>query len=214
MTQPQERYRQAIDFAVEGDTRFLAHRDMVRLFARAAVRGRVVIRHSEGFNPHPRIWIPLPRPVGIASDAERVVLELAEPIGDQELLHRLQPQVPKGITLIRVRTLAAGERCVPVSVTYRVSLPVPNPSATSDRAAALLSAEALSIPRTDPKTGRAREVDLRPCLKRLAVDDGGVEVQLWIRGGVLARPAEIVELLGVGAQQINHRTRRLEVEWQ
>ena len=214
MTQPPERYRQAIDFAVEGDIRFLAHRDMVRLFARAVVRGRLAICHSQGFNPHARISIPLPRPVGVASDAERVVLELAERIGEQETLRRLQPQVPKGIVLIRARALAPGERCVPVRVTHRVNLPVENPSAIEDRAAALLAAGRLPIQRTDPKSGRARQVDVRPCLERLTVDSDGVELTLSVTGGVLARPAEIAELLGLEAKQINHRTRRLEVEWQ
>ena len=90
MTQPQERYRLAIDFAVDGDIRFLAHRDMVRLLARAAVRGGLSLCYSEGFNPHPRVSLPLPRPVGVSSDAERVLLEQSEPIGPDETLRRLQ----------------------------------------------------------------------------------------------------------------------------
>lgn len=99
-------------------------------------------------------------------------------------------------------------------VTYRVNFPVENPSAIEDRAAALLAAGRLPIQRTDPKSGRARQVDVRPCLERLTVDSDGVELTLSVTGGVLARPAEIVELLGLEAEQINHRTRRLEVEWQ
>ncbi|HUU85336.1 MAG TPA: TIGR03936 family radical SAM-associated protein [Phycisphaerae bacterium] len=214
MIRPPEQHRQAIDFSVEGDVRFLAHLDTVRLFARAAVRGRVAVRYSEGFNPHPRMSIPLPRPVGIASNAERLVLELAEPLAEEEALRRLQAQVPQGITLIRARRLAPGERCVPVSVTYRVNLPVQDPSAIEDRAAALLGAVTLPVQRTNPKSGRAKEVDLRPCLKRVAVDDGGVEMELSVTGGTLARPAEVMALLGLEAEPVNHRTRRLEIEWQ
>ncbi len=214
MTQPQERYRQAIDFAVDGDIRFLAHRDMVRLFARAAVRGGLSLCYSEGFNPHPRVSLPLPRPVGVSSDAERVLLEQSEPIGPDETLRRLKAQVPEGITLTRVLPLAPGERCVPVSVVYRINLPVPDPSAIQDRAAALLGSASISVRRTDHKTGRAKDVDIRPCLARLTVDDGGVEMELSVTNGIMARPAEVVDLLGLEAEQVNARTRRLEVEWQ
>ena len=214
MTQPSERYRQAIDFAVSGDIRFLAHRDMVRLFARAAVRGGLAIRYSEGFNPHPRISIPLPRPVGIASDAERVLLEQSEPMAEDETLRRLHAQVPQGISLTRVQPLASGQRCVPLTVTYRVNLPVRDPPAIRDLAAALLVSPSLAVQRTDPKTGRAKDVDLRPCLSRLSADDGGIEMVLSVTGGILARPFEVVALLGIEADGVNHRARRLEVEWQ
>ena len=67
--------RWVFTFSVTGDLRFISHRDTLRLLQRAVARADLPVRFSEGYNPHPRIAIPLPRPVGVASDDEAVVIE-------------------------------------------------------------------------------------------------------------------------------------------
>ena len=217
VTQRQAWYRLRIDFSVDGDIRFLGHRDMLRLFARAVVRsafGGLAVRYTQGFNPHPRLSIPLPRPVGIASDAECLVLELTEPADEQTALARLQAQVPRGIVLIRARTLTGEQHCLPLKVTYRVTLPLTNRQAVEERAAALLDPSPIPVERRNPKTGRVRELDLRPLLDSITVSDDGVEMRLHVTGDATARPAEIIAALGMQVEAINHRTRRVEIEWQ
>jgi radical SAM-linked protein len=206
-------YRQAIDFAVDGDIRFLGHRDMLRLFSRAVVRAGLAIRYSAGFNPHPRLSLPLPRPVGVASDAERLLLELTEPVDPADTLLRLQEQLPAGIRLERARSLEPGNRCLPTKVKYRVEIPVPDRVAAEGRAAALLGPSPIPFKRTDPRTGKVKDVDLGPFIETLNVGDDLMEMSLRIVAGTTARPAEVVAVLGLPADQINHRVRRLEVEW-
>jgi radical SAM-linked protein len=206
-------YRQAIDFAVDGDIRFLGHRDMLRLFARAVVRAGLAIRYSAGFNPHPRLSLPLPRPVGVASDAERLLLELTEPADPADTLLRLREQLPAGIRLERARSLEPGSRCLPAKAKYRVDIPVPDRAAVEGRAAALLGPSPIPFKRTDPKTGKVTDVDLGPFIEALTVGDDLIEMSLRIVAGTTARPAEVVAVLGLPADQLNHRVRRLEVEW-
>ncbi len=214
MTQAEDRYRLAIDFAVEGDIRFLSHRDMLRLFARAAIRAQLPLRYSEGFNPQPRLSIPLPRSVGVASDAERLVVEFSEPLDEDAALRRLQSQVPQGITLRRASRLRPGERCVPVAVTYRVELAPPDRSAAEQRVASLLDPSPVLVKRERKKTGRVIEVDLRPFLDTVTVMEDGVEMRLHLIEGTTARPAEVMAELGLQANQIGHLVRRREVQWQ
>ncbi|MBN1844663.1 MAG: DUF2344 domain-containing protein, partial [Sedimentisphaerales bacterium] len=45
----------ALWFDVEGDLRFLSHRDTLRCWQRALTRATVPLRYSQGFNPHPRL---------------------------------------------------------------------------------------------------------------------------------------------------------------
>ncbi|GAF87148.1 unnamed protein product, partial [marine sediment metagenome] len=66
---PAQRERWVFGYDVDGDLRFISHHDMLRLFARSLARAALPVRFSEGFNPHPRLSIPLPRPVGVASQA-------------------------------------------------------------------------------------------------------------------------------------------------
>jgi radical SAM-linked protein len=214
VTQRQVRYRHRIDFSVDGDIRFLGHRDMLRLFARAVVRAGLAVRYTEGFNPHPRLSIPLPRPAGIASDAECLVIELTEPADEETILARLQAQVPRGIVLARARRLDPQERCLPVKVTYRVALALADRRAVEKRAAALLDPFPIPVERKSHKTGRVKTLDLRPLIDSITVGDDVIEMGLRVTGSAGARPAEVVAALGLQVDRIRHRIRRLEIAWE
>lgn len=207
-------WRLAIEFAVDGDVRFVAHRDMMRVFARAALRARLPLRFSQGFNPHPRISIPFPRPVGIGSDGERLVMELTAAIEPSTALAQLAQQMPRGITLKRAWKLQPHEKCLPVRVHYRADVPLPQWGLLSQHAANLLGASPILVRRHNPKKGRDRDADVRPFLENVRVDADGVEMTLRVSQAGTARPADILQALGLPAEVAHHRLRRLEVEWQ
>ncbi|MBI4580945.1 MAG: DUF2344 domain-containing protein, partial [Planctomycetes bacterium] len=92
------RYRIAIRFAVQDDVRFISHHDTMRMFERALARTDLPVRFSEGFNPRPKLSLPLPRPVGIATTADVLVVELTQPVVPEEALGRLAAQMPRGVT--------------------------------------------------------------------------------------------------------------------
>ncbi len=73
-----------IKFKVGGALRFLSHAETLRLFQRACVRAGINIRYSQGFNPRPKLSLPLPRPVGIESDDELLCLKVNKGIRAQE----------------------------------------------------------------------------------------------------------------------------------
>ena len=114
--------RLAIRYAVEGDLRFISHHDTLRLFERALARAGIPVRYSEGFNPRPRFSVVVPRPVGVASRDELMVLEVTADLAADEALRRLQSQMPEGLTLLSAETLAPGARRVPCEVWYRLEI--------------------------------------------------------------------------------------------
>ena len=102
---------------------------MLRLFRRALARANVPVRFTEGFNPHPRISLPLPRPVGMASDAEVLVIETVSDIDPDGTLVRLATQTPDDLHMVSVRRRESKAAMQPTSVTYRLDvegLPAPD----------------------------------------------------------------------------------------
>ncbi len=183
------------------------------MIARGCARARTPVCFTEGFNPHPRISLPLPRPVGIASDAERVVIELTEAITPSALLASLAEQMPEGITMHQARMLGKGERCVPRAARYRAALTTENRDDLVSRAACLLRFAPIPCRRFVHKTGATVNVDLRPYIEHIDVTDEHVTFKLFVTGGGSAKPAEICEVIGLVGQHVNHRIRRVEVEW-
>ena len=210
---PGERYRWMFVFVIGGDLRFISHHDTLRLFRRALARADLPVRFSEGFNPHPRIMIPLPRPVGIASRAEALVIETVGLIGPDDALQRLQEHTPENIRMVYVRRLGERERLVPELVRYRLDLGEPSPADRAARVRTILETEVVQVQRAIPKTDRTKPVDIRSFIAELSVDGDAVEFSLRMIGGGSAKPAEVASLLGCDAGSINHRIERLEVQW-
>lgn len=208
-----ERYRWLFTFGVDGDLRFISHHDTLRLFRRALARAEVPVRYSEGFNPHPRITIPLPRPVGVASEAEAIVVETERLIDPQEALARLDRHTPAGLGMKTVKQLEVGENLQPNLVQYRMKV---GDRATTDLAECIgrvLEADAIPVERRMAKGGRPRSVDIRPYIADLRVKGGAVEFTLQVTGNGSAKPAEIAGLLGFDAGSIDPGIRRLKVQW-
>ena len=106
----------AIWYAVEGDTRFLSHRDTMRLWQRALTRAEAPVRFSQGFNPHMRLNLALPRSVGMASRAELLIMELTEAWSPEKLISALGGTLPAGISILEVRAIAAGVKAHPEKI--------------------------------------------------------------------------------------------------
>jgi radical SAM-linked protein len=97
----------AVRFRVVGPAAMLSHAEMSRVLQRACARADLPVRYSEGFNPHPKLSLPLPRPVGVESDDELLVARLhADPVAggagaragaEATLMRALAEQLPEGI---------------------------------------------------------------------------------------------------------------------
>lgn len=210
---PGERFRWMLVFSLGGDLRFISHHDTLRLFRRALARADIPVRYSEGFNPHPKVMIPLPRPVGVASRDEALVLETNRIIDPEQALQRLQEKTPDDIDLISLRRLESGEQMEPSHVRYRLDLSDMNIADLEDRVQDVLTAQNLPIERKSPKSKDVRRVDIRPYLVDLRAIGQAVEFTLMVTGNGTAKPAEIAGALGCDPGSINHRIERLEVQW-
>lgn len=211
-------FRCAVDFAVGGDVRFCSHRDMIRLFSRAFARADLPVRFSEGFNPHPRFSLLPPRPVGVATEADRLVVELVRAMDCQELLRRLSDVMPGGISMVRARMLDPAETCQPRRAWYQVAIPAALPGADRDalasRAARLMDSPAVLIERKNKKDGKLKRVDIHPYIDSLSVTEAGVAMSLWITQEGTAKPAEVCACLGLTDKAVHSWTSRVRIEWQ
>lgn len=212
-TQPTARTRVAFCYRVRGDVRFISHHDSMRMFQRALARAGLPLRFSAGFNPHPRISIPVPRPVGVASEAEVMVAEFADAVDADVALERLQAQMPEGVSLYAARLLGPQERPAPEAVRYRWTPESIDADALAVRVRQFLSSDVVTVSRITDKSGAARPLDVRPLVEHMEVRDGALEFVVRVTPTGTARPAEIIAALGLDAESVMHQFCRLEIRW-
>lgn len=88
-----------LKFEKKGDMRYISHLDLMRTFSRAIRRAQLPIAYSQGYNPQPRISIALPLSLGYTSDGEYMDMELSCDISAQDVMDRLNSQLPCGLKI-------------------------------------------------------------------------------------------------------------------
>jgi radical SAM-linked protein len=82
------------------EIKFIGHRDLMRAFQRSVRRAGLPIAYSQGFNPHMKISWGNALKVGATSEGEFAELQIDGWIRPQELLEKLNRELPKGLEIL------------------------------------------------------------------------------------------------------------------
>jgi radical SAM-linked protein len=154
-----------LKFRVSEKMRYLSHAETLRVFQRACSRAGIDLVYSSGFNPRPKISLPLPRTVGLACDDETCCLRLNHPadgLDIENLKDQLADQMPAGIELF---TVELPEQSVSFETgTAIYELPVKSElfsEQLQERVNGLLATDSLMLSRQPHDRKKARTVDVR-----------------------------------------------------
>jgi len=214
----------AIRFRVEGLARFLSHAETQRVLERACVRAAVPLRYSEGFNPHPKLSLPLPRPVGVQSDDELLVARLTSdgisaedrPAWEAATRQALNGQLPAGITVCAVTLVASNAAFPPQSADYILPLRAMEAGridALREKIAEVMASETCLVERSVPESPRTRQIDVRPFLADMRLEGTNLIVRHKISPAGSIRLEEILQLFGLQTQDLAGPVRRTKVTW-
>lgn len=174
-------------------------------------RADIPVCFTQGFNPRPRLSLPVPRAVGVASDDETLLIEIEDACAPADVMARLGPQMPAGVSLRDAFEAAPQERFLPSRVTYRIELTDAEAPIARSRIDAWKQPGPIVVSRRDHRTGLSRPIDLRPYLVDVRADARCVTWTQALLSGGTARPAEIAEALGLDPPECIHRIRRIAV---
>ena len=211
-----------VRFKIGERLRFLSHAETLRVFQRACARARINIQHTQGFNPHPRLSLPLPRPVGVESDDELLCMRVVCALDEQraadyevQIKTSLSEQLPEGFELLSVSIAKADTSFVPSSATY--VLPVRPQCVTADlkaRIKQVLASESLRLERkTGPESLKSKTLDVRGFLESIELEDSCVTVRCNICPTGSIRVEEILQLLELNIEKLAAPIRRTSVQW-
>jgi radical SAM-linked protein len=212
-----------IKFKIGGSLRFLSHAETVKLFQRACVRADINMQYSRGFNPRPRLSLPLPRTVAVESDDDllclRVNRDMNEPqVTDYEsrIKDKLSGHLPRDCELLSVEVAEANASFQPATATYIFTVPPGYLNAEVKAAVeALLEGESCHLRRRmGAKHPKFKNVDVRPFLKSIKTDDTTIVVECNISSAGTIRVEEILKLLTLNAEKLSAPIRRTSVQWQ
>jgi radical SAM-linked protein len=190
----------------------LSHAETMRMFQRAFTRAGLRVAHSQGFNPHQRMSLVLPRSVGVESDDEILCLWLEEDNASFDI-ESLKKELPEGIEIVSARISEAKKVPEPSSARYVIKTKAAVVG-ISERIAGILASEKIVVERRMGEDTRTKQVDVRPFLESISEQSGEIVVDCKISPAGTIRVDEILSLLQVGAGDLAQAVRRARVQWE
>ena len=157
-------------YAKQGDIRFLSHLEVIQVFFLAFRRAGVKLHYSQGFNPVPKASFSPALPVGTASLAEYLDVDLKEAITDEILfLQRMNRQMPSGFTIQSVTKVPDKKKGTPgKNITcYEINLGQDLSGADREKLQRFMASDSFTV--TKRRKGKERTVDIRQQVGSLEV---------------------------------------------
>jgi radical SAM-linked protein len=129
-------------------------------------RAGLPVAYSQGFNPHMKVTIAMPLPVGCTGEREAVDVVMEKRIAPEKILAALVPACPEGMAIIDAREVPLQGPAMPNLIrqaTYRLTLSGISEQEARQRVAALLEQKEVQVEFRD------QSFDLRPLIHSIAV---------------------------------------------
>lgn len=190
---PEITTRIRMKFSRIGRIRFLSHLDFMTLFHRTAVRARIPLAFSQGFNPHPKIAFGPALSVGMESEAEFLDMETDPFIDLLQATKDLNNALPDGVRILESRIIPKKAPSLSGSISryiYEVAIPGEHANAAGSRISELLARETVIV----EKEGKQK--DVRPGIESIVTKEAGL-LEITLQDSDKARPRvqDVVEKL-------------------
>lgn len=197
----------------------MSHQEAFRVIQRALIRSGINLVFSQGFNPHPKLSLPLPKSVGLASEDEMFCVQISETQGaEKEIYETIAAQLPQGFSLVDIAIHKGRINYQPVEAEYLIKLnenELNNVRLRISKLNGLIGAgEKIIIERTVDEEGNVKTVDVSKFIKSFKEAEQGVKTVCIISNSGTIRPDEIIKLLELQPARLGTSMIRNKVNWQ
>ena len=172
-----------VKFAKTGAMKFIGHLDIMRYFQKAIRRSNIDIAYSEGYSPHMIMSFAAPLGVGVTSDGEYFDMELRTTESSKVMVDCMNEVMAEGMRIESIRQIPEEKSSNAMAlvsaadylVTFREGKELPE--GWEDRITDFLAQNQM-ICKKPTKKGEMKEVDIRPWIYQMEVQEGGIFLQL------------------------------------
>jgi radical SAM-linked protein len=200
-----------LEFSIIGMLRFVSHLELQQFFSRLILRAELPVHFTQGFNPRPRLSLPVPRSVGIASLGDRLRIELEEEYPADVALEKLRGFMPEELTIGRGWTTDSSRLENVTAIAWRIDLGGCDVERVSERVGEILGGPCLMTRRT--KKNKEYPVDVRTLIFEMHLDGSDLFVKVAYSPQGSLRPGELLEILRLPKNEWMGRMTRVKTYW-
>lgn len=102
-------YKIRAKFTKDKNSKYISHLDLMRLFQRAFRRAGIDLKHTEGFNPQPKIAFATALSLGTSSEGEYVDVEVEKEISIDKFMEDINSVLPAGVVVLKAEYITEKE---------------------------------------------------------------------------------------------------------
>lgn len=194
-----------IKFTKSGVMKFIGHLDIMRYFQKAMRRADIDIAYTAGFSPHQVMSFAAPLGVGLESNGEYFDIEANSVTSAADMKERLNAVMADGIHVENIRMLPenAGNAMASVAAakyTVRFTSSYQIPFDLEHAVNMFMKQE--SIPVTKQTKKSVKEMDLKPYIYEMSVEDGTVSLFVDAGSSGNIKPGLVMEALFMANGQV------------
>lgn len=180
-------------FTKTGRAKYISHLDLMRTMTRVLRRAGIPLWYTEGFSKHPYITFAAPLSLGFESHYETMDFRLEEPMNHEEIVTRLNDNMPEGITVLSAAPAVMKAGKIAAS-RWEIRMPL----SMKERVFEVLSRDVIEVQkRTKKKTFKT--LDIKPAISDCTVEEqaGTVLITLTLPTGEQAvNPSLLIGAIG------------------
>lgn len=169
--------RFVIVFSKKGYIKYTSHLDLLRVFKRAFKKTGLNLKHSQGYNPHPKMGFAQPLSLGYEGRAEMIEFETADPHTTTEIMQKMIREMPEGIKLIsceklpdKIKSLAADAE----SAEYKIWIPVDmSEELLKKKLDAYMKQPEITALKRQKKTKKMEPVSIKHMIRKIDISKAG-----------------------------------------
>ena len=172
--------------------------------------------YSGGFNPRPRLSLPLPRSVGVESEDELCLIEISRQAAEDfgGLIKKIADQLPEGIEIISAEIAVGKPSFNSGAVTYIFSVDEDAVvSSIQQKINEFMKKQQCILDRYSPDSFKPRQVDVRRYFKSADVSGSEILVRCVFGPSGTVRIDEMMQLFGLDSVSLSRPVRRAKVDW-
>lgn len=158
-----------IKFSKQGYIKYISHLDMIRLFNRCFKRAGINLKHSQGFNPHPKLTFAQPLSLGYTSLCEMAQIETQDDFEPSVLKNMIDGQLPDGIRILSCEILPQTIKNIAADIreaVYEITVPE-NSCITDENIEKFLKQEKITAYKKQKRKKELKEIDIKPMVREM-----------------------------------------------
>ena len=178
---------------------FLSHLEYMKVFMSAILRSKLPAAYSEGFNPHLKISFATALGVGVTSNCEYVDFVLNEKISADEVMEKLNAQLPTDAKISRIKEISAKTPALMSAVDFsRYEIKISPVENLAEAVKNFNDADEIIFTRITPK--KTREIEIKKFIaERIKIFDNDGEIILKFGVKITPegslKPSEVLKVL-------------------